>query len=91
MFTQPNYRSKSQPPEYPRKAMRKRQQGTVLLRVLVGPQGRNLEVKLYKSSGYESLDEAAIEAVKGWQIEPAMIDGQRVSAWVEVPVTFSIK
>jgi protein TonB len=61
------------------------------VRILVSADGVNTEVVLYKSSGFESLDEAALEAVKRWQIEPAVVSGRTVASWVEVPVRFSLR
>ena len=86
----PSYRSTPIAPKYPRKALRKKQEGEVIIRVLVSASGRNLELKIHKSSGIKSLDDAALKAVKGWEIEPATLEGRGVSAWVEVPVIFKL-
>jgi|GEM_PF-2607396 len=91
LVTQPRYRSTPAAPSYPRKAKRKRQQGTVLLRILVSAEGENLDIKLHRSSGFELLDEAAIEAVAKWEFVPASADGEKVLAWVEVPVEFRLR
>ncbi|MCP4595434.1 energy transducer TonB [Neptuniibacter sp.] len=91
MVTSPQYQGTPRPPKYPRKAQRKRQEGTVLVRVLVDAFGQNEDVVLHKSSGYESLDEAALKAVTGWQIKPAVVAGKAVSSWVEIPVVFSLR
>lgn len=87
----PRYREAPKPPKYPRKALRKHQQGTTLLRVLVSAQGENLEVLIHKSSGFVLLDEAAIKAVKKWKFEAGLSGERRVSAWVQVPVTFKLR
>ena len=91
LVTSPKYRAKPVAPKYPRKALRKRQEGTAWVRILVAANGQNQEIVLHKSSGFESLDEAALEAVKNWKIEPAVVSGKAVSAWVEVPVKFSLR
>lgn len=80
------------PPEYPGLAKRRGQQGTVVLRVLVDPQGRPTEVQVEHSSGYRELDRAAQQqVVQRWSFVPALRDGQPISAWVRVPLQFSLR
>lgn len=54
----------SNQPMYPSIAQRSGYQGTVSLEIAFDPAGAVLSVKLLKSSGYSSLDNAAIEKVK---------------------------
>jgi len=75
---------------YPTQALRNREQGTVLLRVLVGADGSVLGVEIEKSSGSRSLDRAAREAVAKWRFHPATRNGIALSAWASVPVTFNL-
>jgi TonB family C-terminal domain len=42
-------------------------EGKVLVRIDVSPDGRPLNVTLSKTSGYKSLDEAAVAAAKKWK------------------------
>jgi protein TonB len=80
------------PPRYPPPEMRKRHQGTVLLRVLVGEDGYPLEVHVVRSSGYAKLDDAARRHVLGvWRFKPAKRDGAPVKAWGKVPVQFRLE
>lgn len=76
---------------YPIEALRNREQGTVILRVLVGADGSVLGVEIEKSSGSRSLDRAAREAVAKWRFHPATRNGVARSAWASVPVTFNLK
>jgi protein TonB len=76
---------------YPAEALRNREQGTVLLRVLVGADGAVLGVEIEKSSGSRSLDRAAREAVAKWRFHPATSNGVALSAWASVPVAFDLK
>lgn len=78
-------------PEYPRMSKRLGEQGRVLLHVVVDTAGNPTEVTLKKSSGHERLDEAAIEAVKGWRFIPAMRNKVALVAAVDVPVKFSLQ
>ncbi len=84
------YRQPPQPPVYPRLALRKRQQGVVWVRALVSAAGETREVKIERSSGYVMLDRSALDAVKKWVFDAAQVNGKLVTAWVEVPVEFSI-
>ncbi|MGI1669625.1 MAG: energy transducer TonB [Neptuniibacter sp.] len=91
LVTSPKYKAKPVAPKYPRKALRKRQEGTAWIRILVSADGVNTEIVLHKSSGFESLDEAALKAVRLWHFEPSLVNGLRFSSWVEVPVIFTIR
>ncbi|MFC3712173.1 energy transducer TonB [Sphingoaurantiacus capsulatus] len=77
-------------PRYPSASRRAREQGTVMLKVLVSPDGRAQEMLVATSSGFVRLDEAAMATVKRWAFLPAKKAGKAVSAWVLVPVTFAI-
>lgn len=77
-------------PDYPSLARRKGEQGRVLLQVLVSETGRAEKVQIDSGSGYSSLDQAALEAVKKWSFIPAKKGNRPVSAYVIVPVRFSL-
>lgn len=77
-------------PAYPFLSRRAHEQGVVLLRVLVTAQGRADTIAIQKSSGYARLDDAARKAVLHWNFVPARQAGASVSAWVIVPITFSL-
>ena len=77
-------------PEYPAASRRFSEQGIVLLRVLVSLSGQVESVQIQNSSGYSRLDQAAIKAVKMWSFIPAKRNNQPLSAYVLVPVKFSL-
>lgn len=80
------------PPPYPRVDARVGTQGTVMLKVLVGVDGKPIEVAIQQSSGSKSLDRSAREHVlKHWLFQPAMRDGKAVRAYGVVPVVFSMQ
>ncbi|MDQ3159561.1 MAG: energy transducer TonB [Pseudomonadota bacterium] len=79
------------PPKYPRGALARRIEGTVLLQVLVGIDGRPLDVTVSQTSGNRELDEAArSQILKRWSFRPAMKNGQPVQALGLVPVAFNL-
>ncbi len=78
-------------PPYPVASVRKRQEGTVLLEVLVGASGAATEVRILRSSGHRELDRSARDHVlRAWIFQPAIREGQPVAAWVRVPIEFSL-
>lgn len=81
---------KNPPPDYPTVSRRVGEQGRVLLRVLVSEQGTPQSVELEAGSGYNRLDQAAMDAVKKWRFIPARRGSQAISAYVLVPLKFSL-
>jgi len=79
------------PPVYPRTALRLRQEGTVMLALLVRADGSADEVSLKTSSGYTRLDKAALKAVKRWRYQPAIQGGEAVDYWYEQAIVFSMR
>lgn len=79
------------PPAYPVQALRAGIQGTVLLKVLVDPNGKPLQVMIERSSGSRVLDDAARRHVlAAWRFHPAFRDGHAIEAWAVVPVRFNL-
>jgi|GEM_PF-1281678 len=77
-------------PIYPVEAKLSQQQGLVLLKVLVKESGKPEKIEISKSSGFKSLDNAAVSAVKKWVFIPAKIGAATVSATVIVPIRFNL-
>ncbi|MEW6678458.1 MAG: energy transducer TonB [Pseudomonadota bacterium] len=78
-------------PRYPALSRRRQEEGRVLLRVHVSPEGVASQVEIRESSGFERLDHAAREAVLRWHFVPARQGDQAVAGWVLVPISFSIR
>jgi TonB family protein len=76
-------------PEYSEEARKAKYQGTCVLWLVVGPDGRPREIRVARTLGL-GLDEKAIEAVKQWKFEPAMKDGRPVAVQINVEVTFHL-
>ncbi len=77
-------------PVYPTPSRRLREQGTVILEVLVKADGSLGDLRLKTSSGYSRLDEAALRAVKNWHFVPAKRAGTAIDFWYELPIEFSL-
>lgn len=78
-------------PKYPSLSRRSGEEGRVLLRVLVNANGNPETVEISSTSGFERLDNAALEAVKQWRFVPAKKNNTPMSAYVTVPINFSLK
>ncbi len=78
-------------PAYPAIARRQGHQGKVVLRVFVNAAGGADQVEVRSSSGYSTLDQAALNAVRRWRFVPARQGDQPVAAWVLVPLTFTLE
>jgi protein TonB len=76
------------PPSYPAYSMRMNEQGRVVLLVELNTEGRVSNVQVKTASGYHRLDEAAVNAVKGWRCKPAIRDGVSVIATALQPFVF---
>ena len=76
-------------PEYSEEARKAKYQGTCVLWVVVGPDGKTRDIRVARTLGL-GLDEKAIEAVKVWRFEPAIKDGKPVAVQVNVEVTFRL-
>jgi TonB family protein len=76
-------------PEYSEEARQAKYQGTVVLWIVIGPDGRAREVRVQRALGM-GLDEKAMEAVRSWRFQPAMKDGHPVAVQVNVEVNFRL-
>jgi protein TonB len=78
-------------PAYPPVSRRLQETGTVVLEILVLPDGSVGDIRLGASSGYKRLDNAAMRAVKGWRYLPARRGNEYVSYWYKQPVNFTLQ
>ena len=80
----------SQPdPEYSEAARKAKYQGTVVMAVVVGPDGRVLDVRIARPAGM-GLDEKAVAAISTWRFEPATRDGKPVAVLISVDTSFRL-
>jgi protein TonB len=79
------------PPVYPALARRMGEEGKVVLRVELGPDGRVEQASVATSSGSGRLDQAALVAVKRWRCNAPQRDGQAVRAVAMQPFNFILE
>ncbi|WP_424672255.1 energy transducer TonB [Candidatus Binatus sp.] len=83
--------ARNPPPAYPVIARRRAEQGTVTVSVLVGADGSVERAEVADSSGFDALDDAALETVRSrWRFVPARHGGIAVESWVLVPIRFAL-
>jgi len=78
--------------KYPRKAERRRQEGTAKLFFIMSRDGTVLDFRIEESSGHRLLDrevEAMIRRAQPLPVMPGFIDGQKLE--LVVPVVFSLR
>jgi protein TonB len=75
-------------PRYPPDAFVKKIQGTVLVELLIDEAGRVARARVVQS--VPALDDAALEAVRGWAFVPAYKHGRPVATVARAPVSFRI-
>ncbi|WP_439598743.1 energy transducer TonB [Falsiroseomonas sp.] len=79
------------PPEYPYASRIRNERGRVTLRVEIDAIGRVADVQVLNSTGFPTLDEAAIRAVRAWRFEPAQRDGVPVFSTTSIGITFQLE
>ncbi|UHL64462.1 energy transducer TonB [Paralcaligenes sp. KSB-10] len=75
-------------PIYPRVSERRGEQGRVVVRVVISPQGLVSKVSVRTSSGYSRLDEAALDAARSARFKPYTENGIAYSAMADIPFDF---
>ncbi len=86
---QPEY-YKNPKPDYPASARREHQEGIVWLRVHITERGWPDRVVVTQSSGFEALDTAAVNAVRGWEFTPAQLGEVFVESEIDFPIQFRL-
>lgn len=87
--TRASYLNNPRPP-YPASSKRLGETGTVLLRVLVDANGSAERVAVKKSSGFDALDNSALETVQRWRFVPGKRKGIPTAMEYTVPVAFRL-
>jgi len=77
-------------PDYPRRAKRLQEQGEVLIRLIINADGTVKHSEIARSSGFDDLDQAAMEAVSRVRCNPYMENGQAISIMTIQPITFKL-
>lgn len=88
--TPPVFDAKNCKVEYPKASLLNEEQGLVSMSFLVGPDGSVVESKVEKSSGFKSLDKAAIKSISGCKFKPGTKDGAPYQTWVKLDYNWKL-
>lgn len=78
-------------PEYPRTSILLREEGTVVLAVLVDVDGRVTDARIEDSSGYARLDDSALRAaLSGYRYLPGRNNGAPTPMWLKIRIVFRL-
>lgn len=77
-------------PEYPEIARQAGVEGLVIVKALVGKDGRVLDVRLHEKRQVPLLNEVALAAARAWRFTPALANGRAVAVWTTIPFHFRL-
>ena len=76
--------------DYPKLSLRLGEEGRVVVRVTVGPDGKPTAPTIAKTSGFDRLDRAGVATVMRWRFKPGTRGGAAEAMSVLVPVDFKL-
>lgn len=88
-FMQIHVAHRPEPPAYPADAKAQRIQGTVVVSLVVGTNGRVESAEALE--GPEELRPTAVAYAKGWHFKPAQVDGKPVRARFKLTMPFRLR
>jgi protein TonB len=78
-------------PVYPGKAQKNRWQDQLVVRYVIGTNGRVKEATIIQPAEREMFDHAALEAIRTWRFRPMIKDGKKVEVVHELTVFFRLR
>lgn len=79
------------PPRYPPLSKRLGEQGKVVIRAFIDANGTATQAEVRTSSGYDRLDQAALQTVLKWRYMPGKRAGVAEGMWFNVPINFVLE
>lgn len=78
-------------PVYPETARRGRVEGDVVLQAVIGEDGRVDQIEVLRCNRPNlGFEQAALDAVRHWRYEPAMLNGRPVPVYLTVEIAFTL-
>ena len=81
--------TKSGRPRYTPEALKAKIQGTVMLQIVVGTNGKVRDARVIRS--IPMLDEGALAAAREWEFTPTVVDGKPVPVLLTLELDFNVK
>ena len=78
-------------PQYPRQALLDGTEGYVKFEVLIGTDGRVLDVKVTEAAPGRVFVRNAVRAVQRWIFKPRVVDGVPVESWAKTSIVFELE
>lgn len=78
-------------PAYPSRALKGRQQGLVVVRVVIDRSGNVMSATVWQTSGSDALDQSALQALKTTRFKPYQDNGMAQEATADIPFNFVLK
>jgi protein TonB len=79
------------PPPYPPLSKRLGEQGKVIVRAFIEVSGSASKAEIRTSSGYERLDQTALQTVLKWRYVPGKRAGVPEAMWFNIPINFVLE
>jgi protein TonB len=76
--------------EYPKASLMNEEEGAVSMAFLVSAEGRVLDSKIEKTSGFKNLDNAAVKAISACKFKPGTKDGAVAQTWTKVSYVWAL-
>lgn len=86
----PNY-LRNPAPAYPREARQQGWEGVIVIKVVVNQSGYPTQIDKEETSGFDVLDESALNAVRKWKFMPAKIGSIPIQSIVRIPIKFKLE
>ena len=77
-------------PQYPEKAKKQQLEDTVVVRYIIGKNGRVISVEIIDHAKEAMFDEATVDAIKQWRFRPMIKDGKPVEVVHELAVNYEL-
>jgi periplasmic protein TonB len=81
---------KEPPQDYPLLSRRAKEQGVVVLRITVDATGHLKDATVHKSSGFERLDQSALQSIRKAVFVPYMENGKAIEVQALAPIDYSL-
>lgn len=88
--SQADYLNNPRPP-YPPLSKRLGEQGRVVLRVRIETDGSASQAEIQRSSGFDRLDQTALQTVLRWRFVPGKRNGVPEAMWFNIPINFVLE
>jgi protein TonB len=77
-------------PEYPDSCINAREEGTVVVRYIIGKDGRVIDVSILDHGSRKEFDKSTLGAIRQWKFRPLLVDGEAMEVVHELTVYFRL-